>query len=311
MLSPVFKQECVMFLSSALRSAILLTVAAAAAAQSAPQSPDEHSGHTMSMSAAGSMMAPSDSSLPAGAMDAAARLAASPRHREYVMISTGPTDSIGVWIMYPERKTKAPVVLVVHEIWGVSTWVKAVGDQFAAQGFIAIVPDLLTGKRLPGGPDSMSVDSARVLISQLKPEDVQRQLIAIANYGMKLPAALPRYGIVGFCWGGGVSFRHAAAAPAVSAAVVYYGVAPDSTMIGKVHAPVLGLYGENDARIDVTIMPADSVLRSLKQTYDHYIFTGAGHGFLRDQTGKDGANMKATQDAWPKTIAWFKKYLEK
>jgi carboxymethylenebutenolidase len=300
-----------MSLSSVSRSALCLIAAASAAAQSAPQSPDAHSDHVMTMPAAGSVIAPSDTSLPAGAMDAAARLAASPRHREYVMISAGGTDSIGAWVIYPERKTKAPVIVVVHEIFGVSTWVKGVADQFAAEGFIAIVPDLLTGKRIPGGPDSISVDSARVLISALKPEDVQRQLIAVANYGMKLPAALPRYGIVGFCWGGGVSFAHAALAPAVGAAVVYYGVSPDSTNIRKVHAPVLGLYGENDARIDVTIMPADSVLRSMKRTYDHFLFTGAGHGFLRDQTGKEGANMKATQEAWPKTIAWFRKYLEK
>jgi carboxymethylenebutenolidase len=226
------------------------------------------------------------------------------------MISTGGGDSIGAWIFYPQRSTKAPVVLVVHEIFGMSTWVRGVGDQFAAQGFIAIAPDLLTGKKIPGGPDSVTVDSARKLIAMLKPEDVQRALIATANYAMHLPSALPRYGIVGFCWGGGISFLSAAAQPGVLASVVYYGVSPDSTWITKVHAPVLGLYGGMDNRITAMVPATDSVLKSLHQTYQPNIFTGAGHGFLRDQMGMNGANMAAAQAAWPATIAWFRKYLE-
>ncbi|HUO50988.1 MAG TPA: dienelactone hydrolase family protein [Gemmatimonadaceae bacterium] len=289
--------------------AALLAPLAAARAQAVPL-PSEHAGHAMTMPAPVTAVV-ADTMLPPSATDAAARLAASPRHREWVMIPAGNGDSVGAWVIYPERRTKAPVVLVVHEIFGLSTWVKAVGDQLAAQGFIAIVPDLLTGKRVPmNGPDSISIDSAIVLIRTLKPEDVQRRLVAAAAYGMKLPAALPKYGIVGFCWGGGVSFAHAALGPAVSASVVFYGVSPDSSLIGMVHAPVLGLYGGDDARVDATIPGADSVLQRLGRTYDHFVFAGAGHGFARDQAGRNGANYAAIQQAWPKTIAWFRKYLE-
>ena len=293
--------------SRALVVTLGLALGGAALAQSPASSAMDHMDHAMTSSS--TMSIASDTTLPPNAADAAARLAASPRHREWVMIPAGGTDSVGAWIFYPQRKDKAPVVVVIHEIFGLSTWVKGVGDQLAAQGFIAVVPDLLTGKTVPGGPDSINVDSARKLIAGLNPQDTQRRLIAAGAYGMKLPSALPKYGVVGFCWGGATSFLHAAASPSVLAAVVYYGVTPDSTMLPRVHVPVLGLYGAMDNRVDATIPAADSALKKMKVTYEPNIFAGAGHGFARDQMGMNGANMTAIQQAWPKTIAWFRKYL--
>ena len=225
------------------------------------------------------------------------------------MIRSGDGDSIRAWVVYPERSGKAPVVLVVHEIFGLSSWVRGVADQLAADGFIAIAPDLLTMKNLPAGPDSVLAPLAQVAIRTLDPAWVQKQLDAVAQYGMSLPAAERKYGIVGFCWGGSVSFAHAAHAPGLGASVVYYGTSPKTTDLASVRAPVLGLYGGNDARVDVTIPPADSALRALGRTYVYSLYQGAGHGFLRQQTGMDGANMTATRAAWPATIAWFKKYL--
>ncbi|MBX6331266.1 MAG: dienelactone hydrolase family protein [Gemmatimonadaceae bacterium] len=259
-----------------------------------------------------SSQAPSDTSIPPAGQDAKARLAASPRHGEWVMIPVGgsPADSVRAWVVYPERSTKAPVVVVVHEIFGLTTWVRAVADQLAADGFIAIAPDLLTGKHIPTvGPDSINTDSAIAAIRTLDPNEVQRRLSAAAKYGMALPAALPRYGIVGFCWGGSVSFAHAVAAPDLGASVVYYGTSPKTEDLAKVRAPVLGLYGQNDARVTSTIPPADSALHALGRTYEHFVFPGAGHGFLRAQNGQNGANFAAAKQAWPKTIAWFRKYL--
>jgi carboxymethylenebutenolidase len=293
-----------MSLSRALLVPVGLVIAIPAYAQASMMA--EHAGHEMSTS---SIAVPSDTMLPPNAQDAAARLAASPRHKEWVMIPAGGTDSVGAWIIYPQRSTKAPVVVVIHEIFGLTTWVQSVGDQLAAQGYIAVVPDLLTGTKVPGGPDSVPLDTARKLTYSLKVEDVQRRIIAAANYGMHLPAALPRYGVVGFCWGGMTSFAQAAYGPAVMASVVYYGMAPDSTLIGKVHAPVLGLYAGEDARVDVSVPPADSALKKMKRTFEYQIFKGAGHGFARDQGGMNGANLAAIQQAWPMTIAWFRKYL--
>ena len=265
--------------------------------------------HAAPSAAAASVGTPNDRGLPPDAAGALARLASSSRHGEWVMIRTGDGDSLRAWVVYPERSTKAPVVLVVHEIFGLSSWIRSVADQLAADGFIAIAPDLLTMKNLPDGPDSVVAPAARAMIGTLDPAWVQRQLSAAAQYGMSLPAAEKRYGIVGFCWGGATSFAHAVYSPRLGASVVYYGTSPKTADLGSVRAPVLGLYGGSDARVNATIAPADSALRALGRTYLPTIYPGAGHGFLRQQTGMDGANMAATRAGWPATIAWFKKYL--
>jgi carboxymethylenebutenolidase len=297
--------------SAAIRLAVTVSfLAAACTTNKAVPATDSHAAdHAMPPSSASSISTDDNRGLPPDASVALARLNSSPRHGEWVTIRTGGGDSLRAWVVYPERSSKAPVVLVVHEIFGLSSWVRGVADQLAADGFIAIAPDLLTMKNLPDGPDSVVAPLARAVIGSLDPAWIQRQLDAVAQYGMSLPAAEKKYGIVGFCWGGGVSFAHAVHAPGLGASVVYYGTSPNTADLGSVRAPVLGLYGGSDARVDATIPPADSALRALGRTYVHNIYPGAGHGFLRQQTGMDGANMTAARAAWPATIAWFKKYL--
>lgn len=257
-----------------------------------------------------SSVAVAESSRPADADQALSRLNVSPRHGEWVTIPVSATDTVRAWVVYPQRQTKAPVVVVIHEIFGLTNWVRAVADQIAADGFIAIAPDLLTMKHLPDGPDSVQMQAATAAIRTLDPQQVQTDIDAVARYGMSLPSALPKYGIVGFCWGGGVSFAHATHAPALGASVVYYGVSPRTEALSAIHAPVLGLYAGSDARVDATIPPADSALRAMGKIFTYSVFDGAGHGFLRQQTGMNGANKTATEKAWPATIAWFKRYLE-
>jgi carboxymethylenebutenolidase len=293
---------------------LALTVSFLGAACSSPRvvpATDSHAAadHAAQAPSATSVNSPDNRGLPPDAAGALARLASSPRHGEWVMIRTGGGDSLRAWVVYPQKSTKAPVVLVVHEIFGLSSWIRSVADQLAADGFIAIAPDLLTMKNLPDGPDSVVAPAARAVIGTLDAAWVQKQLGAAAQYGMSLPAAEKRYGIVGFCWGGATSFAHAVHSPNLGASVVYYGTSPKTVDLGSVRAPVLGLYGGNDNRVNATIAPADSALRALGQTYVATIYPGAGHGFLRQQTGMDGANMAATRAAWPATIAWFKKYL--
>lgn len=261
-------------------------------------------------SATSSTAATAAQGLPADAQHAMERLNSSPRHGEWATVSRSGTDSIRAWVVYPERKTKAPVVIVIHEIYGLSTWVRAIADQLAADGFIAVAPDLLTIKPRAVGSDTLTQQEASAAIRTLDPAWVQQQIDAVARYGMALPAAQPQYGIVGYCWGGGVSFAHATHSPSLGASVVYYGTSPAVERLSSVRAPVLGLYGGNDARVNATIPPADSTLRAIGKTYVHNIYEGAGHGFLRQQSGANGANMTATQQAWPATVAWFKRYLE-
>lgn len=248
--------------------------------------------------------------IPAGAAEADARLAASPRHGEWVMVSAGGADSVRAWVVYPERSQRAPVVIVVHEIFGLTNWVRAVADQLAADGFIAVAPDFLTGRGVPNGPAGQPVaDSAVAAVRALNPADVQRRIDAVARYATALPASNGRYGITGFCWGGSVSFQHAVHSPAVGAAVVYYGTSPAPERLGSVRAPVLGLYGENDARVNATVPPADSAMRALGKSFEPVTYPGAGHGFVRQQDGQNGANLAATQAAWPRTIAFFRQHL--
>ncbi len=249
-------------------------------------------------------------SLPASGAGAADRIAASPRHAEWAMIDAGNGDSVRVWLVYPERSDRAPVVLVVHEIFGLSTWIRGVADQLAADGFIAAAPDLLSGAGVPEIDDQPDPEAARVAIRTLQPADVQRRLSAVAAWATNLPAALPSYGIVGFCWGGTVAFEHAASASTLGASVVYYGTSPAESTLQRVAAPILGLYGENDARVNATIEPASTFLGATGKTFDRETYPGAGHGFLRAQDAQDGANRAATQQAWPRTLDWFRRHLE-
>ena len=297
-----------MQISTIRQLSLLTTFALGACTTTRSNSAAEHADHDTVSPSAGSV--PQSASLPADAENARSRLSASPRHGEWVMIPAG-ADSVRAWIVYPERKDKAPVVVVVHEIYGLSPWIRAVADQLAADGFIAIAPDLLTSKNLPNSTDSVPAQLATAAIRTLDPSDVHRQISAAANYAMSLPAAVRKYGIVGYCWGGGVSFEHAVRSSSLSASVVFYGVSPPSASLTAVKAPVLGLYGGNDARVNATIAPADSTMKSLGKTYSPHIYQGAGHGFLRQQSGQNGANLTATQQAWPEAVAWFRKYLGK
>ena len=275
---------------------------------------DPHGGHMADTAAPRAMVTITRaSSFAPGASTAQERLDKSPRHGEWVTISTGPQagDSLRAWVVYPQRSTKAPVVIVIQEIFGITTWIRSVTDQLASEGFIAIAPDFLTGKLPADASDSLKQATGPTHTRALDAGVVQRQIDAVARYGMALPAAEPRYGVVGFCWGGAASFAHAVHSPTVGAAVVYYGTSPPADRLAQVRAPVLGLYGENDARVNVTVPPADSAMTALGKSFTHVTFPRAGHGFLRAQEGQNGANLAASMRAWPMTIQFFRTHLER
>ena len=254
--------------------------------------------------------------IPPDAEHAVEALDNSPRHGEWVDIKEGRGDAsrwgdtVRAWIVYPERATRAPVVVVIHEIFGLTDWIRGVADQFAAEGFIAIAPDLLTGHGPDGGGTPSDRQQAVALVRSLRVEDTTRRLSAVARYGLSLPSAGGSFGSVGFCWGGSTSFNFAANEADLDAAVVYYGSSPSANMLGRIKAPVLGLYGGDDARVNATIPDATREMRRLGKFFEPHKFDGAGHGFLRQQVGRDGANLAATREAWPKTIAFFREHLE-
>jgi carboxymethylenebutenolidase len=290
--------------------------AAASPAGSTVAAADEHAEHDAGadVQGAGAVSRPEGqgqgATVAAGASEAAARLQASPRHAEWAMVPTAPgaPDSIAAWVVFPERRDNAPVVVVIHEIFGLSAWVRSVADQLAADGFIAIAPDLLSRERGGATTDSLAHADARTMIRRVTPDQMNAMVAAVARYGMALPAARQVYGVVGYCWGGSASFTHAVfGAPGLKAAVVYYGSSPTAAEIAKVRIPVLGLYGENDQRVNATIARADSAMRAGGATFEQHVYPGAGHGFLRAQD--DTANAAASRQAWPATIAWFRQHL--
>ncbi|HWE01682.1 MAG TPA: dienelactone hydrolase family protein [Tepidisphaeraceae bacterium] len=250
-------------------------------------------------------------SLPPGEKEAKATLDKSPRHGEWLDIGVPASKTpLKSYIVYPERKDKAPVVIVIHEIFGQTDWIRSVADQLAADGFIAIAPDLLSGHgKDGGGTDSYGGrDDVIKAIRGLKAPEVTADLNAVREYGLKLPAASEKSATVGFCWGGGQSFAYAVSQPELNAAVVYYGTPPSADEMAKIKAPVLGLYGGNDARVTSTVEPTTAEMKKLDKAYTPHVFEGAGHGFLRAQDGQNGANLKAAESAWPQTIAFLKKH---
>ena len=248
--------------------------------------------------------------LPASGAQANDRLAASPRQAEWVTIRAG-EDSVRAWVVYPERRENAPVVVAVHDNRGMSNWIRAVADQLAADGFIAIAPDMLTMLPVARHPDGESdTDGVRAVIGQVDQATRDRYIQAFGEWGTALPGATATYGIVGFCWGGSTVFAHAVAAPAsLGAVVVYYGGSPSPDRLASVRAPILGLYGEDDARVNATVPAAEAALRAAGRTFEAHTFAGAGHGFTRSQEGREGANLEAIRQAWPLTVAWFRQHL--
>lgn len=254
-----------------------------------------------------------DETLPPSEGEAKTALEKSPRHGEYVDVKlpAGGTP-IRTWVVYPERKDKAAVVLVIHEVYGLTDWLRGVADQLAREGYIAVAPDLISG-RGPGGGGTDSVttrDDVVKLVRGLTPDETTARLNAVREYAVKLPAANGKSATIGFCWGGARSFAYAAAQPDLDAAVVYYGVSPETAELARVGAPILGLYGGDDARVNATIAPAEAEMKKLSKPYEPHVYEGAGHGFLRAQEGRDGANLKATQQAWPRTLAFLKTHLK-
>jgi carboxymethylenebutenolidase len=265
---------------------------------------------------------PWNDAIPAGTADHAARaLKESSRHGEWVDIKLKDGGTLKSWVVYPERPTKAGVVLVIHDIGGMRDLPRAVGDQLAQDGFVAIVPDFLSGKGPNGGGSDSLTAGVNQAIQSLTPAEVVARLDAAMEYGKGLPAANGKTAVIGFCWGGARSFAYAAAQPNLNAAVVYYGDAPGASAPGateesvaaqlaNLKAPVLGLYAGNDARIGATLPVTEAAMKKLGKSYEVHTYEGAGHGFMGAQAGAGGANLKAAQQSWPLVVQFLSKHLQ-
>lgn len=246
--------------------------------------------------------------LPPSEATARARLESSPRHGEFVSVPREGSTPLNTWIVFPERSDKAGVVILIPEVYGLSDWMRGVADQVAKEGFIALAPDFISGLG-PGGGGSDSVKSRDDIVKltrSITPEQAKAGIDAVRAYAAALPASNGKVATMGFCWGGGRSFHYATSNPPPQGAIVFYGAAPDSADLLHLGAPVLGLYGGDDARINATIAPAQEILRKARGgNYEPHTFPGAGHGFLRQQEDREGANRAATEKAWPMVVKFL------
>ena len=237
----------------------------------------------------------------AGAQDwARAQLQKSPRHQEWVTVKHD-GRSVETFVVYPESKEKRPVVLVIHEIFGMTDWVQDLADQVAAAGYIAVAPDLLSGMGPNGGRSSSFAEGKTMAaVSPLSPDQVTADLNGAADYGLKLPASNGKLFAGGFCWGGGQTFRFATNRSDLSAAFVFYGPPPDKEAMARIKAPVYGFYAGDDARIGATVPGTIEQMKAAGKTYEPVTYDGAGHGFMRAGEAPDAndANKKARAESW-------------
>jgi len=235
------------------------------------------------------------------------RLEDSPRHQEWVELKSG-ARTLKCFVVYPERKDKAPVVLVIHEIFGLSDWAMSVADQLAEKGFIAIAPDFLSGMGPNGGRTSSfpDVPAARESVSALSSAQVMGDLDVAAEFAKKqIPSANGKIAVSGFCWGGSKSFEFAVHRPNLAAAFVFYGTPPeDPTTLKRIHCPVYGFYGGNDNRVSSTVPGSIAAMKTADKTYLPVIYDGAGHGFMRagEQPNPEEDNKKAHDLAWTRWL---------
>jgi len=282
------------------------------------------------------------SALACGAQDwAKAALAKSSRHGEFVTIKEASGRSLEAWVVYPEIKDKAPVVVMIHEIFGMSDWARDMADELAGAGYIVVEPDLLSGlgpvaaptamanmpgmaaddhshmnmpaqgggaafaPASPGGtsafPDQGSTTRA---VSALPDPQVLADLDAAADYGKKLPSANGKVYVTGFCWGGGKTFLFATHRKDLSGAYVFYGPPPATDLMKNITAPVYGFYAGNDARISATIPATQEAMKAAGKKYEPTVYDGAGHGFMRAGEAPDATapNTAARQAGFHRLV---------
>jgi carboxymethylenebutenolidase len=239
------------------------------------------------------------------------RLENSPRHGEWIVVEHD-GRKVDAFVVYPEVSEKATAVVVIHEIFGLTDWVRGVADQLAEAGYIAIAPDLLSGAGPEGGNTSSfeNVDAARKAIGSLPPDQITKDLNAAVGYVRGLPACNGKVVVTGFCWGGSQTFRFATNNDSIKAALPFYGSGPTSAAdIAKIQCPVIGFYGGNDARVNATIPESERLMKEANKSYEAVLYDGAGHGFMRAGEAPDAneANRAGREKAWQR----LKEVLEK
>jgi carboxymethylenebutenolidase len=247
--------------------------------------------------------------LPAHIYTAKSTLANSKLRKEWVEVPVGDVK-LRMWVEYPEGNGKTGVVIVMQHGTGLDDWMRSVADQIAHEGYIAVAPDIWSGTGSNGGGrDSFQFDDdAMKAAARIGPAETMRRYKAAWEWAMKLPRANGKSGTIGFCAGGGNSFLFASEVPELSAAVVFYGTPPPEEIMARIKAPVLGFYGENDARVTSTVEPTIAAMKRLGKSFEPHVYPKTTHSFVLFQD--IAANQEALKDAWPRAMVFFKQNLK-
>jgi carboxymethylenebutenolidase len=192
-------------------------------------------------------------------------------------------------------------VIVIHENRGLNPHIEDVARRVAVAGFTALAPDMLS----PLGGTPGNEDAARDLFGKLDRAETVRNLVAAVGYLRSRPDATGKVGVVGFCWGGGMTNLLAVASPDVAAAVPFYGQVPPAAEVAKIKAKMLLQYAGNDERINAGIPDYEAALKAAGVSYEKFVYDGAEHAFHND-TGAARYNKAAAELAWSRTIAFLK-----
>jgi carboxymethylenebutenolidase len=253
---------------------------------------------------------------------ATAKLQKSPRHQEWVQITKG-SRALKAWVEYPEAR-KAPVVLVLHEVFGLTDSTRNTADQISAMGFVVVVPDMLSGLAANGGGTSEFPDSrtASGTLTGLEDSFVNADLDTWADYAARMPRSNGKLAIVGLSWGGGAAFRYASTPrPDVKAVFVFYDVGPPTVTQGPgrglgtgsfpvagIRVPVHGFYPDKDARVMGSLEATKAAMAAAGKSFDAVIYPGAEHAYMRVGEDPDDHNP-ANASAVKESLARLKKQL--
>ncbi len=204
-----------------------------------------------------------------------------------------------------KRETKSPAVIVIHENRGLTPHIRDVTRRMALEGFLAFAPDMLS----PLGGTPPEEDKATKMIGSLIAAETVGRLAGAVPFLAKHPASTGKVGVVGFCWGGGMVNRLAAAGTSLNAGVSYYGAQIPAAEVPRISAPLLLHYASLDQRINAGIADYEAALKSNGKTYEIFMYEGANHAFNND-TNPARYNKEAADLAWRRTVQFYKKYLK-
>lgn len=217
--------------------------------------------------------------------------------------------AIHAYVAAPSTPVKCPALIVVQEWWGLNDHIKDIARRFAAEGYVAVAPDLYSRM---GHVQTTDSKEAGKFMSRLKQDEVLSDLSATVTYIQKAPEVdADRVGITGFCMGGGYALTLPCVNEGVKAAVPFYGPIPNpDTPIQSLGCPILYLYGEDDGWITkADVQRLVGALKKYHKPGEVKTYPGASHAFFND-TRKEVYKPAEAQDAWQRTLAFFKQHLQ-